>query len=156
MNDRLSHFFLSCAVVLIQLLRNVMGDDGIGRGKQVEGDPRVGHPVGGIDTRAKVVADGSAVQRPAVDLGHPEQGPQSASLGDAKSLQSLGHEGTVLILQRHNVGDGSEGGQIEQWLICLRRLQKGLSDFVGDACAGELFPRIPAVQPGGADDQGAR
>ncbi len=118
--EDLSLHVLARAVQLVKLLGQrgrllfVFGE------QQAQRRRRIGQPAGRVQTGSQAVGDGSRVGG-AGAAGYPGESPQTDALPDGDELEALANVVAVLTRQRGQIGDGTDGDQVEQTFELFRQ-----------------------------------
>ncbi len=120
-----------------------------------------GHAAGGVDPRRHHEGDVIGVDGLAGQAGDVEQRPQADLVRAAgQHLESEFGDDPVLADQRHDVGQGADGGDLHERRqpgVAPGLLAQRLDQLQRHADAGQMLVRIAAVGPLGIDDgEGAR
>ena len=114
----------------------------------------MGHATGGVEAwgdleRNVLGADGAIGE---VDAA--QQGAQSGAGGEREGRQTLLDDVAVFVAQRHEIGDGAEGGELqERRVIGVAEMgQQGRGELVGDTRAAQLGKRVLVAGHPGVDD----
>ena len=129
------------------------GVGGIVGQEQLGGDLHPAHAARGVDARRQHIAHGGGCHVLEVAAALVQQGGDAHALGMAELLQAPGHEGAVLPLQVHHVGDGAQADQVA---VVLQHpvlvAGQGGGQLEGHTHAGQVGVGIGAVGPVGVDD----
>ena len=135
-------------VGVVELVGDRRGALGIVGEHQLE--PRVGavQAPGGVDARREAKADGARVERARVDLGHAQQRADPRLGRGGQRAQPLAHQAAVLVAQRHAVGHGGQGDEVEVLVgprgIAPGARQQRRGELVGDAGRAQVGARVAA------------
>ena len=135
---------LDCAALLIYLLERsgeAAGLHGIAGEQQVEGERRVRHATGCVQTRDE--GEGQRIGRDGgqVGPGDRRQGDVTGAGSRAHMRDTVGHEGAILGREAHHVAYRAEGGDLRIGTPELRlpqSLAQDLDEFEGHSGAREL------------------
>ena len=131
---------LAVAVELLEPGRELAGL-GVALGhEEVERDLRPAEPPGGVDARREPEGDRTFVDRGRVDACRAHKGPEPGALRASELPQPGDCERTVLVDERHDVGDRRERDEVQ---VSLERIVgEGLEQLEGDTGATELCERV--------------
>jgi len=155
---------LATAVQPVEVLRQLAGPVRTIRDQELHAELRLAEAAGGVQAWGQLEADVLGVQWALpVEPGDPDQRGQPRPMGLPETTQAVVHKDPVLVQQRHDVGDGPQGGQphglqekIAHGRSDLARaaglLADGPSHFQRDAGAAQPAKRIRRAGQAGVDD----
>ena len=119
------------------------------------------HAAGGVDARGEAESDIKAGDLfcGGVERGGGKERAQAGAGGLAEFAQAQGSNDPVFTAQRHGIGNGGDGGHLEeagQGFFAGARgvaaLENSLSELEGDGCAAKGFFRVGAAGLVGIED----
>ncbi len=142
---------LALAVQLLEPGREPPRLVAVVREQEVERGPWVSEPPGGVDPRGEPERDGTRVDDRRVDVRRPHQRLQAGLLRPRERPQAGARERTVLVEQRHDVGDRRERDEVE---VPVDVRTESAEQLVRDARAAELGEWV--ARRAGGDDRAVR
>ena len=145
---------LALAVELAQLARELFRADGIVGEQQFRGQLGAAHAARGVDARGEHKADLNRRDGARREPRLAQQRVQPRKVAAVDALKPALHDGAVLALHAHDVGDRADGGKraVARKQRILAPLAKGQNELERDAHTRQVLEGIRAVGPVGVND----